>query len=79
MEQNVKFIDYYEVLNVWPTADADAIKKAIAGIEARAQPRPAPAEPVAAAQVTAPLNLQDYLALGGRRPDRRETGARRRA
>jgi len=27
MEQNVKFIDYYEVLNVWPTADADAIKK----------------------------------------------------
>jgi tetratricopeptide (TPR) repeat protein len=28
MEQNVKFIDYYEVLGVWPTADADAIKKA---------------------------------------------------
>jgi len=28
MEQNTKFIDYYEVLNVWPTADADAIKKA---------------------------------------------------
>jgi curved DNA-binding protein CbpA len=27
MEQNTKFIDYYEVLNVWPTADADAIKK----------------------------------------------------
>jgi curved DNA-binding protein CbpA len=28
MEQNVKFVDYYEVLGVWPTADADAIKKA---------------------------------------------------
>jgi tetratricopeptide (TPR) repeat protein len=28
MEQNVKFIDYYEVLGVWPAADADAIKKA---------------------------------------------------
>lgn len=28
MEQNTKFIDYYEVLSVWPTADADAIKKA---------------------------------------------------
>lgn len=28
MEQNVKFIDYYEVLGVWPTADADTIKKA---------------------------------------------------
>jgi curved DNA-binding protein CbpA len=28
MEQNVKFIDYYEVLGVWPTADPDAIKKA---------------------------------------------------
>ena len=28
MEQNTKFVDYYEVLNVWPTADADAIKKA---------------------------------------------------
>jgi curved DNA-binding protein CbpA len=28
MEQNVKFIDYYEVLGVWPTADTDAIKKA---------------------------------------------------
>jgi curved DNA-binding protein CbpA len=28
MEQNTKFIDYYEVLNVWPTADSDAIKKA---------------------------------------------------
>ena len=28
MEQNTKFIDYYEVLNVWPTADPDAIKKA---------------------------------------------------
>lgn len=25
--ENTKFIDYYEVLNVWPTADADAIKK----------------------------------------------------
>lgn len=28
MEQNVKFIDYYEVLGVWPTANTDAIKKA---------------------------------------------------
>ncbi len=28
MEQNVKFIDYYEVLGVWPTADTEAIKKA---------------------------------------------------
>ena len=28
MEQNLKFIDYYEVLGVWPTADADTIKKA---------------------------------------------------
>lgn len=28
MEQNTKFIDYYEVLSVWPTADANAIKKA---------------------------------------------------
>lgn len=28
MEQNVKFIDYYEVLGVWPTADAEAVKKA---------------------------------------------------
>jgi curved DNA-binding protein CbpA len=28
MEQNVKFIDYYEVLGVWPAADVDAIKKA---------------------------------------------------
>lgn len=28
MEQNVKFVDYYEVLGVWPTADNDAIKKA---------------------------------------------------
>jgi curved DNA-binding protein CbpA len=28
MEQNVKFIDYYEVLGVWPAADTDAIKKA---------------------------------------------------
>jgi curved DNA-binding protein CbpA len=28
MEQNVKFVDYYEVLGVWPTADADTIKKA---------------------------------------------------
>lgn len=28
MEQNVKFIDYYEVLGVWPTADSDTIKKA---------------------------------------------------
>jgi curved DNA-binding protein CbpA len=28
MEQNVKFIDYYEVLGVWPTADTDTIKKA---------------------------------------------------
>lgn len=28
MEQNTRFIDYYEVLNVWPTADTDAIKKA---------------------------------------------------
>ena len=28
MEQNTKVIDYYEVLSVWPTADADAIKKA---------------------------------------------------
>jgi curved DNA-binding protein CbpA len=28
METNAKFIDYYEVLKVWPTADADAIKKA---------------------------------------------------
>lgn len=26
--ENVKFIDYYEVLGVWPTADGDAIKKA---------------------------------------------------
>jgi len=28
MEQNLKFIDWYEVLGVWPTADGDAIKKA---------------------------------------------------
>jgi curved DNA-binding protein CbpA len=28
MEQNTKFVDYYEVLSVWPTADSDAIKKA---------------------------------------------------
>jgi curved DNA-binding protein CbpA len=28
MEQNVKFIDYYDVLGVWPTADNDTIKKA---------------------------------------------------
>ena len=28
MEQNVKFVDYYEVLGVWPTADNDTIKKA---------------------------------------------------
>ncbi|HEX5133016.1 MAG TPA: DnaJ domain-containing protein [Candidatus Krumholzibacteria bacterium] len=28
MEPNVKFVDYYEVLGVWPTADTDAIKKA---------------------------------------------------
>ncbi len=28
MDQNVRFIDYYEVLGVWPTAEPDAIKKA---------------------------------------------------
>jgi tetratricopeptide (TPR) repeat protein len=28
MEPNVKFVDYYEVLGVWPTADNDTIKKA---------------------------------------------------
>ncbi len=28
MESNLKFVDYYEVLGVWPAADADAIKKA---------------------------------------------------
>jgi curved DNA-binding protein CbpA len=28
MEQHVKFIDYYELLGVWPTADTNAIKKA---------------------------------------------------
>ncbi len=28
MEQNTKFVDYYEVLGVWPAADADTIKKA---------------------------------------------------
>ena len=28
MEQGTKFIDYYDVLGVWPTADSDAIKKA---------------------------------------------------
>ena len=28
MEQNVKFVDYYDVLGVWPTADNDTIKKA---------------------------------------------------
>ena len=27
MDTKEKFIDYYEVLGVWPTADADAIKK----------------------------------------------------
>jgi curved DNA-binding protein CbpA len=28
MSTKEKFVDYYEVLGVWPTADADAIKKA---------------------------------------------------
>jgi len=28
MDTKEKFVDYYEVLGVWPTADADAIKKA---------------------------------------------------
>ena len=28
MAKNKAFIDYYEVLGIWPTADADAIKKA---------------------------------------------------
>jgi curved DNA-binding protein CbpA len=28
MDTKDKFVDYYEVLGVWPTADADAIKKA---------------------------------------------------
>jgi curved DNA-binding protein CbpA len=28
MERNTKFVDYYEVLGVWPAADTDTIKKA---------------------------------------------------
>ncbi len=28
MDTKAKFVDYYEVLGVWPTADADSIKKA---------------------------------------------------
>jgi len=28
MDTKAKFVDYYEVLGVWPTADSDAIKKA---------------------------------------------------
>jgi len=28
MDTKEKFVDYYEVLGVWPTADANAIKKA---------------------------------------------------
>lgn len=28
MDTKEKFVDYYEVLGVWPTADADVIKKA---------------------------------------------------
>ncbi len=28
MEQKIEFVDYYQVLGVWPTADATAVKKA---------------------------------------------------
>ena len=37
MDTKEKFIDYYEVLGVWPTADADAIKKATDALMAEAQ------------------------------------------
>jgi curved DNA-binding protein CbpA len=32
MEKNSKFVDYYQVLQVWPTASEDAIKKAYFGM-----------------------------------------------